>query len=153
MRTDLHSEPTPLTGLRSIAALLQPFLFGLMFLGLFFAIVNPPDRNGYSAGHPEEAWMILIALGTGAGVSLFALPLVKRVRITHDALLVGNYLHEIRIPFEEINHVSNEGSVFGAAIRVHLASQTRFGTSITFLPKSTSHHRITAGDVLTLMDR
>ncbi|MBS1913299.1 MAG: hypothetical protein JST22_15020 [Bacteroidetes bacterium] len=153
MGTDFHSEPTALTGLRSIAALVQPFLFGLMFFGLFYAVAGAPDHNGYYSSHPEDAWAILIALGIGTGVSLFALPLVKRVRITHDALLVGNYLSEIRIPFEQINHVTNEGSVFGAAIRVHLASRTRFGTSIVFLPKSTSRYRITAGDVLTMMDR
>ena len=107
-------------------------LYGLgtccLWLGLFH------DRNG---AQPPVAlkcgtlasWVIV------SGILLWFCGRIKRVQIDDDALYVSNYWSEVRIPYAEVNHISQSYMSGPMTITIHLRENSAFGDRVVFRPQ------------------
>jgi hypothetical protein len=75
------------------------------------------------------AWLLGIATFSYIGFRL------KRVRIDDEHLLISNYVREIRIPFRDLEEVTENRWWNHHPVTLHLRSESVFGTKIVFMPK------------------
>jgi hypothetical protein len=107
-------------------------MFGLgtfaMFLGAF--------RGTHNTAPPEAMkWSFLAAWIVGTAFIYWGCARLKRVRINESAIYVSNYRKEIRIPFDDIAHVTENRWINIHPVTVHFRSATAFGDRIVFIPK------------------
>ena len=69
-------------------------------------------------------------------VVLWTVARLKRVRLESGALLVSNYLREIRVPLTQVMRITQNRWLNGQPITIRFRVETPFGTRITFLPPS-----------------
>lgn len=64
---------------------------------------------------------------------LFLAPL-KVVRIDDKAFFVSSYRREVRIPFSEVDKITDNPRLNTKAITIHIRTKTEFGRKVMFMP-------------------
>ena len=75
----------------------------------------------------------LLLLGISAYVIWYNLRL-KKVTILSKSLLISNHIKEIKVPFSEINLVTESFWNNIHPVTIHLKTPTEFGSKIVFMP-------------------
>jgi hypothetical protein len=108
--------------------------FGLFGFGTAMMFVSP-DRFR----PPPPTWVkwqfVAFTLVGAAAYARFSLPL-KRVRMDDQALYVSNYLREIRVPFADVQEVTQRGWLNARWVTVMLWRESQLGRRIVFLPET-----------------
>lgn len=125
---------------RTVSTALTPFwkfIFPVCmigFLALFtFAQIAHPERVEGGRSWPS-------ALGTIFGwlIALLVshkLAQVRRVRVAEEGMFVSNYVHHIRVPWDEIADVTLERVRTSSYVIVTFRRETRLGRQTVFIPK------------------
>jgi hypothetical protein len=64
---------------------------------------------------------------------LFLAPL-KVVRTDDEAFFVSNYRREVRIPFSQVDKITDNPRLNTKAITIHVRTKTEFGRKVIFMP-------------------
>ena len=107
--------------------------FGLGTLALFLEVLRGADNT---LPPPEMKWMFLVGWIAGTSFIFWACARLKRVRVEESAILVSNYLKEIRIPFDAIAAVTENRWLNIYLVTIHFRSATEFGDRIIFMPRT-----------------
>ena len=107
-------------------------MFGLGTVAMLLGAFRGTDNTA-----PPEAmkWSFLAVWIVGTAFIYWGCARLKRVRIDESAIYVSNYLKEIRIPFDDIAHVTENRWINIHPVTVHFRSATAFGDRIVFMPK------------------
>jgi hypothetical protein len=105
--------------------------FGMGTLGLFFGGLHGRDNQA-----PPEfmKWQFLFFFIAGSIFIWWACARLKKVRVAADAIHVSNFLQEIRIPFGEIQEVTENRWLNIHPITICFRTTTTFGDRIVFMP-------------------
>jgi hypothetical protein len=107
--------------------------FGMGTLGLFFGVFH--GQNDQAA--PEfMRWQFLSLWIVGTIFLWWSCARLKKVRIGSDAIYVSNFRQQIRIPFGEIQEVTENRWLNSHPITISFRMATPFGNRIVFMPKS-----------------
>jgi hypothetical protein len=107
--------------------------FGCGTLALWVISSTPTREEG--SPPTEMKWLFLFAWLLGIATFSYIGFRVKRVRIDDEHLLISNYVREIRIPFRDLEEVTENRWWNHHPVTLHLRSESVFGTKIVFMPK------------------
>lgn len=80
-------------------------------------------------------WMFLLGWVGTSSFFLWGSAQLKRARVNGASLYISNYLQEIAIPGRSIKAITLNWWIRGPLITIHLGAATKFGESVTFIPK------------------
>ncbi len=103
--------------------------------------------NGVPSAAPPGTSVFMWVVGTVA-LAAFGWGL-KRVRVEGDALLISNYLREIRVPLADVLYVRRSFFPHAGGIRIGFRAPTPFGYEIVFIGRGEVDARARELDVLT----
>ncbi len=115
-----------------------PALFSLLWaavVGMLFLTPDAVEWNGAPGGTPPDAKWKMLGVGVpGLGYLVWACGGIVRVRLAGPELLLSNYFREIRVPAEQIEHVTRWWWARPGLVTVTFRERTPFGRRISFVP-------------------
>ena len=106
-----------------------------MCYGAWRAFVHPDELHVSSGMRPEQAWVIVLALGLLiGGLIWWTVAPLKRLVLDGDDLLISNYLTEISVPLSAIESISGPSTTNPKRYTVTFTEPTEFGRTFTFMP-------------------
>ena|SRR5438132_8515998 len=109
-------------------------IFGAGTLALFVVGDRFQDDKGLPPP-PEWKWIFLTVWVGLSSLLNYSCVGLKRVRIDEQALYVSNYITEIEVPLRDVAEIC-ENQWLNNPVTIRFNRQTKFGDSITFLPKA-----------------
>jgi hypothetical protein len=111
------------------------------------SVLTPVYKLGFSAtlmaiGVVSTSMHLINGGGPGIGMAFMWIGLIlvsnacfrlKKVFALSDHLLIGNYLMECRVPYDEIDEIKGYRGQSIVFVRLHLRNACRFGRTIHFL--------------------
>jgi hypothetical protein len=108
---------------------------GGMCYGGWRAFSRPEEVHLSNGMRPEQAWMVVLALGVFIGALIWwTVARLKRVTLDGDELLISNFRAEIRVPLSAIASISGASATNPKRYTVTFVEATEFGRTFTFMP-------------------
>ncbi len=99
--------------------------------------------NGVPGAAPPGTTVLMLSAWVVGTVALAAFGWgLKLVRVEGDALLISNYLREIRVPLADVVYVRRSFFPHAGGVRVGFRAPTPFGNKITFIGRGEVDARV-----------
>ena len=106
------------------------FGFGTCFL--WFGAVRGP--NGVPTPDGMK-WAFLVAWLAGSSFILWFCGRLQRVQVDDESIYVSNYWSEVRVPFTEVSHITENRWISPPTVIIHLRDLSPNGERIVFISK------------------
>jgi hypothetical protein len=135
--SEIAAQTAPISSAWTFSAKVVFPAFWILGLGAVTIAMWTSAPNAKSGAIPPDIvkWIFLMGWVATSSFFLWGSAQLKRARVHGASLYISNYLQEIIIPGGLIKTITLNQWIKGPLVTIHLGIATKFGESVTFIPK------------------